>query len=137
MEQDNGSDWLTRNWKWLVPVGCLGLFLLFAAFVIGIFSFVMGLMKSSDAYKEALTRAQNHPFVQEIIGDPIEAGWFTTGSINIRNQSGHADLVIPISGPNGKAKIYVVAIKSEGVWSFSTLMVESGDDEQRLNLLTQ
>ena len=38
-------------------------------------------------------------------------------------RTGHADISIPLSGPDGKGTIYVVAEKSDGQWSFSTLKV--------------
>ena len=34
-------------------------------------------------------------------GEPIEASLWMTGQINIMNQSGEADITIPISGPKG------------------------------------
>ena len=93
------------------------------------------MMKSSDAYKEALAKAEANPVVQKAIGMPIEEGMFTTGNININGPSGKADLAIPISGPDGEATIYVVAVMTAGKWTFSTLVVEIKETEQRIDLL--
>ena len=98
-------------------------------------SLVFGLMKSSDAYKDAVAAAKAHPSVQQTLGSPIEEGMFTTGSIKISGPSGQADLAIPIAGPSGKATVYAVATRSAGQWTFSTLVVEIKDTKQRIDLL--
>ena len=115
--------WWSRNWKWFVPAGCLTLILLFCLFITLIFTIVMGSMKSSDAYKEAVAKARANPTVVEKLGTPIEEGYFVSGNINVQNDSGNADLQIPISGPKGKAVIHVVASKSAGKWEYSRLTV--------------
>lgn len=135
MDQQQDKNWWGRNWKWFVPVGCLGSLALFAGFIVLIICLVYGLMKSSDAYRDALAKAKAHPSVQKAIGAPIEEGIFTTGSINISGPSGQANLAIPISGPDGEATIYVVAAKSSGKWTFSTLIVAINDTKQRIDLL--
>ena len=135
MNQRQNKNWWGRNWKWVVPVGCLGSLALFAGFIALIVCLVFGMMKSSDAFKDALAKAKAHPSVQKTIGTPIEEGMFVTGNINISGPSGQADLAIPISGPDGEATIYVVAAKLAGQWTFSTLVVEIKDTKQRINLL--
>ncbi len=116
-------NWWSRNWKWFVPTGCLTLILLFGLFIALIFGVVMGSIKSSDAYKQAVARARANPTVVESLGTPIAEGYFVSGNINVQNDRGNADLQIPISGPKGKAVIYAVAVKSGGQWEFSRLSV--------------
>jgi len=115
--------WWSRNWKWFVPTGCFTLLLLFGLFILLIFSVVLGSIKSSDAYKQAVARARANPTVVEELGTPIAEGYFVSGSINVQNDSGNADLQIPISGPKGKAVIHAVAVKSAGQWEYSRLTV--------------
>lgn len=135
MAKQQEQNWWGRNWKWFVPVGCLGLIVISIGFVTIIFFLVFSLIKSSDVYKEAIAIAEAHPLVQEAIGTPIEAGTFVSGNINTSGPSGEADLAIPISGPNGKGTIYAVAVKSAGQWDFSTLVVEIKETGERLELL--
>ena len=52
-------------------------------------------MKSSDVYREALARAQQHPQVQAALGTPVEDGWWMAGQINIQNDTGNANITIP------------------------------------------
>ena len=129
------QGWFGRNWKWFVPTGCATLLVLFLCFIAGIFAVVATSMKSSDAYKEAMARAQADPRVIEKIGQPMRSGWFVSGSVNTNPASGQADLSIPISGPNGKGKIYVGAKKTAGRWRFETLEVEVDGSPDRIDLL--
>lgn len=69
------ASWWQRNWKWFVPVLGLGFFGLVGATVVAVLFLVMGVVKSSDVYQEALSLAQSHPVVQRELGEPIEAGW--------------------------------------------------------------
>jgi hypothetical protein len=129
-------NWMSRNWKWLVPVAILGFIVLAAAFVTGILLIVETSFRHSDCYTQALARSSANPQVLEKIGQPIVAGWFVSGNINISGPSGNADISIPISGPKGKGTIFVVAKKSAGEWSFETLQVGIEGQTQRIDLLT-
>lgn len=127
------KNWWERNWKWFVPTGCLTLILLAGLFTALIFTLVMGSMKSSDAYKQAVARARANPTVVARLGTPIAEGRWVSGNISVQNDSGNADLLIPISGPHGKAVVHAVAAKSGGKWEFSRLSVLiEGDSEVNL-----
>jgi len=131
------TNWWQRNWKWFVPVGCLGLLAIFTGFVVLIVTIVFGVIKSSDVYKGALVRAKADPAVEMALGTPIEEGLFVMGNINVSGSSGEANLAIPISGPDDKATIYVVAEKSAGRWIFLTLVVEIKTTGERIDLLKE
>lgn len=120
--------------KWAVPVGCVTALVLFLLFVGGIFALVFSLFRSSEPYRQGLARARENPRVQQVLGTPIEPGWFVTGSFNESGASGSADLAIPLSGPKGKGKLYVSAKKETGKWTFQSLSVEA-EDGARIDLL--
>lgn len=128
-------NWLSRNWKWLVPVATLSLILFVAAFVTGILLIVETSFQHSDCYVQALARARADSQVVDKIGQPIVAGWLSSGNINISGPSGHADIAIPISGPKGKGTLYLVAKKSAGQWNFDRLEVEVEGETARIGLL--
>ena len=123
-----------RHWKWLVPVGCLGVLLLLAGFVGATLLFVFSLVKSSDVYREAIRTVQAHPAARRELGDPIESGWFVSGSIQTSGPAGSADVSVPVSGPRGAGRLYAVATKSAGRWEFSTLELEVDDRPGRVDL---
>jgi uncharacterized integral membrane protein len=127
--------WWQRNWKWFVPVACVGFLAIFAAFIALIVTIVFGMIKSTDVYKDALATTQAHPAVVKALGSPIKAGIFVMGDINMSGQSGQADLAIPISGPKGKGTIYARASKQAGRWIFSQLVVEIRATKERIDLM--
>jgi hypothetical protein len=135
LPDEKPRTWWQRNWKWFVPVGCLGALGLFAAFLALIGTLVFGMIKSSAVYKDALAAARSNPAVVRALGTPIEAGIFVMGSINISGASGNADLAIPIFGPNGKGTIYAGATRSQGKWTFSSLVVEIKATKEKIDLL--
>src|SRR6267143_465342 len=118
------KGWWGRNWKWFVPSGCLTILLLAAGFGFLIVTIVFGAMKSSDAYKAALSKTKADPRVVSALGSPITDGFYVLGKTNVSGTSGQADMTVPISGPKGKGTIYFVASKFAGQWTFSKLMVE-------------
>ncbi|MEO6173112.1 MAG: cytochrome c oxidase assembly factor Coa1 family protein [Arenimonas sp.] len=131
------QGWLSRNWKWFVPVICFLGLLAICGFVGLLFYSVTSMMKSTDAYQMAVQQAKSNPEVVSAIGKPIAEGLFTTGNINTSGSSGTADMAIPISGPKGEAKIYVTAKQSVGKWTFNNLVVEIDKTHERIDLLQE
>ena len=127
-------SWWSRNWKWFVPMGCLTFVGVFVAVVAILVLVVFGAMKSTDVYKEAVSRAHANPEVTAALGTPLKEGMFLSGTTNVNNASGDADIAIPISGPKGSGTIYAVAEKTAGQWTYSRLEVEIKGSPQRINL---
>ena len=123
-------EWLLRNWKWVVPVLTLVVLLGFGLFM----ALILGVLKSSDAYRGAVERTRAAPEVIAALGTPIEPGFLVTGNIEVKGESGTARLEIPVSGPKGAATIYVSATRSLGIWHFPGLIVEIGGSRQRYDL---
>ena len=128
-------NWWKRNWKWFVPLGCFSIALLFVVFVGSVVVIVFSAVKSTDVYKDALTRAKSHPAVIEALGSPVTEGFLVSGNTNVNGASGEANLAIPVSGPKGKGTIYVAAKKSLGRWEYSGLVLEIANTHQRIDLL--
>jgi len=124
------TDWMSRNWKWFVPL----LFLVVLLCIGGSIALVFTLIKSSDAYAGALGRAKSSPSVTAVLGTPIKDGLLFSGNISENNSSGNAHLTIPISGPKGTATLYVSAIRSSNIWHFVGLVVEVDKTKQRIDI---
>ena len=134
-QQPEKRGWWSRNWKWFVPVGCLSIVAVVAVVIVLIVTLVFGALKSSDVYKQAMSKATANPTVISELGQPIESGWMVSGSISVSGSSGEADISIPISGPKKSGTIFAVGRKSAGEWKFSRLEVEV-PDRPRINLLS-
>src|SRR5205823_6366902 len=128
------TNWFGRNWKWIVPVGCLLPVLFIGGCGLAIFFFATGVMKQSDAYKTALARAQTNPAVIGAIGSPITQTGIVSGNSNVNGATGEANLSIPLSGPKGKARLYVEAKKSADLWFFQTMQVKIEKTGERIDL---
>ena len=96
-----------------------------AALIFGVF----GMIKSSDAYELMFEQASSDPRVIAALGEPVEDGLLVSGSINIENSSGNADLEFDLTGPNGEGKVYGKAVKQRDRWSVTSLWFVHEDDE--------
>ena len=128
------TNWFGRNWKWVVPVGCLLPVLFLGACAFAIFFFAIGVMKQTDVYKTAVARAQTNPAVIEAIGSPISQIGIVSGNSNVNGATGEANLSIPMRGPKGKATLYVEARKSADIWYFQTMQLKVQKTGERIDL---
>jgi hypothetical protein len=130
------KSWLERNPLWKIPLGCLILFVLLAAFVIILMTVITSSFRHSDVYQQAIAQAAANLQVRERIGEPIKPAWLISGEMKVSGGSGKANLVIPISGPRGRGRIHGVAQKSGGIWRFTYLQVEVANQSTSIDLLS-
>ena len=116
----------------MIPVGVIALFV---GMIASLAIFVFGLMKSSDAYKQAMVIVRQSPAIIEALGLPIKEGLMTSGSVSINGPSGRAELAIPVYGPKGGATVFLEARKSAGEWTFQKLVVEIERTGVRIDLI--
>ena len=132
--RDKKESWFQRNVLWMAPVGCLGLIGIVVLAVVG---GVMGI-KSTFIFSEGVALAAANPEVVEALGEPIEARFGFSGSLNYEEDgTGDADAAIPIKGPDGEATLHVVATRIDGEWRFDEAEVELPDREDRIDLLVE
>jgi hypothetical protein len=130
MAENKGKPWI----KWVV-LGCTGLLLLVVLGVAACFSLIVGAVKKSGAYQEAMEKARATPAVVEALGEPIEPGYFVSGSVSVEGGSGEAKISIPLSGPKGKGTLYAEATKRANRWEFTLLELEVEGRSERIDLL--
>ena len=100
-KQNNRTIWITCG---VVTAVILGIALCIA-FVLGILAIVFGAMRSSTPYQEAMQTINANSAAVEALGEPIEAGWLMSGSIETSGSSGTASFSIPVSGPKGSGTL--------------------------------
>jgi hypothetical protein len=135
MDTKPAPNWWARNWKWLVPAGCLTGVAGVAGVIALIVSLVFGLIKSSTPYKQALARAQKDPVVISQFGTPISGGFLVSGNVNLSGGTGQANLAIPLQGSRGSGTLYVEASQSAGTWTYSTLTLQPNGAGAPISLL--
>jgi hypothetical protein len=109
--------------------------LLVAIFAGGIAGVITGAVRSSEVYQYAMDSALNDPEVIEVLGEPIEAGLFVQGSINVDGPTGEASLAIPLKGAERNGTLHVVADRIAGEWRYTVLEVAFDDLPRRIDLL--
>lgn len=119
-----------QNWQIYLGIGASGL-LVTALFTFAIFQ----IMKSSDAYRISLAQVQSNSVAIDLLGTPIEPGWWMAGSIQVSGPSGSADISYPVHGGKATGTVCVRAAKSMGQWQLGALVLELKPSKQRHNLL--
>jgi hypothetical protein len=127
-------SWIERHPLWKIPLGLLTLVFLMCTIGAVTIVIISSSFRASDVYKQALSRAAGNLQVREQIGEPIQPGWFIFGELKYSGTGGHANFMIPISGPRGRARIQVVAYKS-GTWRFTYLQVFFAGKQPPVDLL--
>src|SRR5919112_3430150 len=131
-QQPQQKGCLGRNWKWMLPVGCLGLILAGVLLIGGIVFVAMSAIKSSEVYQGALKVAQTHPAVTERLGQPVKDGWFVQGNISYEGGGGNANFEVPVSGPKNSGTLRVSAINHDGAWMYQRLDLVVGGETTSL-----
>lgn len=135
--QQPRKNWWQRNWKWFVPTGCLTLIALFAVFIVAIFFTVTSMMKESTPYMESYKTATTNSYVIDRLGEPIEQKGTLQGNISIKNNTGEANLTIPLRGPKGEGTIHVIANKYNGKWSYEKMSISIESTKEVIDLLEE
>lgn len=123
MQQPN---WFSRNWKWLVPVGCLVPLMCCGVFGLGTYVAVSQVIQNSGAYKGAIAQVNANAEVAATLGTPVTPGLGLSGSVKENNESGSADFSVPITGSKGEGSMHVVAQRRNGQWTYRTITVTAG-----------
>jgi len=118
--------WFARNWKWLLPVGCLVPLLCCGTFGAVTYLGVSKVIEGSVAFKTGLDKASANPDVIAALGSPLKTGLGVTGSINETNGNGVADFSMPIEGPKGKGTLVVKGRGTGNTWTYERLEVQVG-----------
>jgi|APLak6261678615_1056124.scaffolds.fasta_scaffold01350_3 hypothetical protein len=126
-------SWFARNWKWLVPVGCVVPMLCCLSFVGVTYFGVTKMIEGSSVFAQAMKQANENPEVAASLGTPLKTGLGVTGAYQDNNGSGSADFSVPVEGPKGKGTLVVKAEGRRGTWTFKELTVDVGG--KRIDLL--
>ena len=142
-----GSRWAWRNGRWdsvehfkrvqrLWAIWGAVIWIGAIVFYGGLFGGLVHLLTNSEAYKLGVSRLQASPEAANILGAPISAG-FPSGSISITGSSGRAALSFSATGAKAKGRVFLEAIKKEGIWSIRRLTLKVDGQDEAINLLDE
>jgi len=136
MEVHVQKSWFARNWGWAVPLGgCLTIIIIFFIVLGSVIFGVSELITESVPHKDALAKVNNDDYVVDILGEPIETDGIMNGSLSYKNNVGSADISIPIKGPEGEAKLYVVGTKKGDQWTYTEMYVIISETDEQIDIL--
>jgi Cytochrome oxidase complex assembly protein 1 len=115
-------------WSFVIIIGTLALG---ASFFGGVFY----LLKDSEAYKLGVARLQNSPIATNVLGTPISTG-VPFGAISFNGTSGTAALSFSATGTKAKGRVFVEAIKKDGVWSIRRLTLKVDGQDGVIDLIS-
>lgn len=139
MENNNEKSWMSKNWPWVLPLGCCsGCLIMIIVFVFGIgtaaFSIFNNLVDASPV-EEAVTMAKENEKVVEYLGENIESQGFPNGKISLNNDDGEVAFSIQIEGEKGAGTLFVKGIRVDKKWVYEDLFVLIKETGEEINLL--
>jgi hypothetical protein len=138
-----GNEWAWRNRTWRDIEHFkqtqrkwrnAGLILLFVVFPL-LFTLI-GSMLKGEAFDQSMVSISQNTEVIEVVGEPIEAGYFVMGSIQTSGTKGEASLQYSISGPKGEADVYVQAYKEMEAWLLYNVIVHIPETDKKIQVVT-
>jgi len=118
-------SWWSRNWKWAVPVGCLGLMVSCCGIALIAGALGWTTITNNPASKRAVEIAQADSEVQAVLGTPIQTSPFKQQSeVSYRNGQSTAQSTIELDGPKADGVLRMNAIKVNDEWTYEVLQVE-------------
>jgi Cytochrome oxidase complex assembly protein 1 len=134
-----GSRWAWRNGRWdsvahfkrvqrLWAIWGVVIWLGAIALFGGMFGGTFYLLKSSEAYQLGASQLQASTEAAAVLGAPITTG-LPMGSVTTSGATGRAVLSFSATGSKAVGRVFLEAIKKDGVWSLTrlTLRVEGGN----------
>jgi hypothetical protein len=92
-------------------------------------------MLKGEAFDLSLKAINSNSEVTQLIGTPVEPGFFVMGSIHTSGPTGKASLQYSISGPKGEAEAYVFANKIIGQWNLNEVIVYKKEQDIKIQVI--
>ena len=103
----------------------------------GYFYHFLELKRNIKAYQDAMALVRSHQEIKTLLGEPIKEVFWRRPAGEGSEESGEANFLWNIYGPNGTGKVEMQAKKIGGNWGITTLFVTAGPDNKKFNLTSQ
>lgn len=133
------KNWSRRNWKWLVPITAL------LIFIIALLSLTNGISSFAQAYTEpelyenALVQAQKNEQVKEVLGtlEPIDKLSILEGNAVYNADNTAVDLTFRVRGSKGKGKMDLYAVKNKGRWEYQFIKIRTKNPKREIIIVSR
>lgn len=120
------KSWFSRNWKWAVPLGCfstIGIFVV-ALIALGVFGLSKAFSGNNNVTDQAISIINQDTKVKNILGNDIITDGMFSGNISTSNDTGEANISVPIKGSKGTGKALIIAEKEFDKWNYEKIAVQ-------------
>lgn len=124
-------DWAWRHKLMMLPIVFALVLSICSGLAAMIYISALSGIRSHPLHRQAVQIAAADPRIRQALGEPLLGGVIgQDGTVNVSedNQTGFAEIEIPITGPNGNGKLLVKAKLDEEVWIIEqlTAVLENG-----------
>lgn len=129
----SNSGGFVKHLFWIIPTLCVFMMFCCCCGGVGVLGWYgYGIVTSSEPYTLSLQTAKDDPTVQEWLGTPIEAEFFTRADVRPDES---AVIQLPLTGPNGSAVLYVDAYHDGTEWIYTRVDVVHSETGETRSLL--
>jgi hypothetical protein len=140
-----GSRWAWRNGRWdsvehfkrvqrLWAIWGVVILIGFLVLFGGVFGGIFYGFKHSAAYELGAEKLRASSVATNVLGTPITTG-FPFGNISVNGGSGNAVLNFSASGPKASGRVFLEAIKRDGVWSIRKMMLKPDGSGEGIDIV--
>ena len=140
-----GSRWAWRNGRWdsvehfkrvqrLWAIWGVVILICFLVLFGGLFGGIFYGFKHSAAYQLGAEKLRASSVAANVLGAPITTG-FPFGNISVNGASGNAVLNFSATGPKGSSRVFLEAIKRDGVWSIRKMMLKPDGSNHGIDIV--
>jgi hypothetical protein len=140
-----GSRWAWRNGRWdsvehfkrvqrLWAIWGVVILIGFLVLFGGVFGGIFYGFKHSAAYELGAEKLRASSVATNVLGTPITTG-FPFGNISVNGGSGNAVLNFSASGPKASGRVFLEAIKRDGVWSIRKMMLKPDGSNHGIDIV--
>ncbi len=130
------KSWLSRNYKWLVPVIVILMIAIYGLVSSGFGGILSNYTKAyndPELYEGALKEVRQNERVKTVLGNiqPIDNMTIMNGAVNYSEDNKTVNSTIKIKGDNGKAMLDISAIRAESKWDYTEIKVRIKSPQEK------
>lgn len=85
-------------------------------------------------YAEGMKAAEDSPQVRGSLGSDLRVGWPIGLNAEVSDQTGHAEMDVPLRGSVSQGTLHIQGVKTGGVWTIQTLYALAKGSDTRIEI---
>lgn len=138
------KSWWKKNWKWLIPLSGISLFIALTLFSSSVTEIGVDLVRAysdTELYNNALKEVKSDKRIIELLGEiePIDKLAILEGEVRYSNNKKTVNSSIRVIGTKGKAKMDISANLVNNSWDYQKINIRIKkpiENRQTIEILT-